>query len=592
MAEQKLMKSHQDLSDFGNRILTEARTELYLAMRFMGRALDSLLYTMDLRTQSIGTDARTIHYNPTFVFHLFIESPQKLDRLYLHIVLHCIFRHMFTSDQYEDEELWGLAADIQVESVLDSMDYDIINRPAYPFREQWYERLKAECKVLTAERIYHYLKQINLDFDTKQLLIQEFHRCDHQFWQKLEERDAGKDVGDYGNGNPDETGRRHDQNGNNEGDQDKTEQKKPNEENESDGQSPENSDNSGRNDFDSDGMIPPELMKDMKSPNGDSGDDANADGTTKSGSGNDSSTRNMASKNGQDINSGNGRDAGNRGRDIDPDVSGAGERDHSENPKNDDGSRGGKGFMQELSKEELDENWQDTAERMKTELETFGAEASEETGSLAWILAAQYRKETDFREFLRKLTILREETRIDPESFDYGYYNYGMEVYGNMPLIEENEFCEDRRISDLVIAIDTSASTKEDQVQKFLNETAAMLRNRANFFKKIRVHVLECDDQVQNDITLSEPEEIEEYAENFSVKGGYGTDFRPVFTYVEKLRKNREIPDLKGMLYFTDGYGKFPEKPTDYDTAFVFDPLSDINDKDVPDWAMKLYLKE
>ena len=78
------MKAHQDLRDFGNRILTEARTELYLAMRFMGRALDSLSYTLDLSTQRMGTDARTIHYNPTFVFHLFVESPQKLDRLYLH----------------------------------------------------------------------------------------------------------------------------------------------------------------------------------------------------------------------------------------------------------------------------------------------------------------------------------------------------------------------------------------------------------------------------------------------------------------------------------------------------------------------------
>jgi hypothetical protein len=81
MAEQKLMKSHRDLMDFGNRILAESRTELYLAMRFMGRALDSLGYTLDLNTQRMGTDARTIHYNPSFVFHLFIESPQKLCRL-------------------------------------------------------------------------------------------------------------------------------------------------------------------------------------------------------------------------------------------------------------------------------------------------------------------------------------------------------------------------------------------------------------------------------------------------------------------------------------------------------------------------------
>jgi len=554
MAEQKLMKAHQDLSDFGNRILTEARTELYLAMRFMGRALDSLGYTMDLRTQSIGTDARTIHYNPTFVFHLFIESPQKLDRLYLHIVLHCIFRHMFTMDQYEDEELWGLAADIQVESVLDSMDYDLINRPAYPFREQWYERLKAECKVLTAERIYHYLSQINLDFDTRQLLIQEFHRCDHQFWQKLNEKDDSR--------------------GNNQ-----------------------------------DGAIPPELMKDMQSPEAPSQDDGESQrDSSQQGDGSGSGAGNSGDKYPDDrrdsrddqdeANADSGRN-GNSGKDA---ASGQDDRnknsqdDQNRKKQNDSKSQNkgnpGTGLMKEISKEELDDNWKETAERLKTELETFGADSSDETGSLAWVLAAQYRKETDFREFIRKLTIVREETRVDPDSFDYGYYNYGMEVYGNMPLIEENEFCEDRRISDLVIAIDTSASTKEDQVQKFLNETAAMLRNRANFFKKIRVHILECDDQVQRDVTLSEPEEIEEYAESFQMKGGYGTDFRPVFKYVEELRKKREIPDMKGMLYFTDGYGEFPERPTDYETAFVFDPLADINDKDVPDWAMKLYIKD
>jgi len=545
MADQKLMKSHRDLMDFGNRILAESRTELYLSMRFMGRALDSLGYTLDLNTQRMGTDARTIHYNPSFVFHLFIESPQKLCRLYLHIVLHCIFRHMFTSDQYEDKELWDLASDIQVESVLDSMDYDIINRPAYPFREEWYEKLKAECKVLTAERIYHYFKSINLDIDTKLKLQQEFYRCDHQFWKRLEDDSKDPEAGQ-----------------------------------------------------------PPEIPEDMKPPTGaagDNADDGDADDSHQSddGSGsekpdgNDNSGEDQADagsgmkqddKNGQPQSGDSGTD-GNGGS---GDGSPLGEDIEERSPEN----SGGGAPLQQIPMEELDENWKDTAERLKTELETFGAEAGDETGSLAWVLSAQYRKETDFREFLRKLTVVREETRVDPESFDYGYYNYGMEVYGNMPLIEENEFCEDRRISDLVIVIDTSASTKQEQVQKFLNETAALLRNRTSFFKQIRVHIVECDDQVQKDVTLQKPEEIEEYAEGFQIRGGYGTDFRPAFNYVEELRKKRELPDMKGMLYFTDGYGEFPEKAPDYDTAFVFDPLADINDKDVPDWAMKLYLKE
>ena len=472
MAKLERMRAHQDLIDFGNRILNEARTELYIHLRFMARALDSLGYTMDLATQSMGTDARTIHYNPNFVFALFLESPQKLDRLYLHILLHCIFRHMFSSDQYEDQALWDLAADIQVESVLDSMDYDIINRPAYPFREEWYERLRAECRVLSAERIYHYFHLNKPDLDTLQMLTLEFHKCDHQFWKRMEDPAGG--------GQPE---------------------------------------------------IPEDLLNDTQTP--------------------------PAAK-------------------PDPDTP----------PKN------GTGALAQVDETALDEQWKDTAERLQTELTTFGAEASDETGSLAWVLAAQYRQETDFRDFLEKLTVLREVTHVDPDSFDYGYYNYGMEVYGNMPLIEENEFREERRISDLVIAIDTSASTEQGQVQRFLDETAAILRRRTNFFQRIRVHLILCDDRVQEDIVLTKPEEIEEYAAHFEMKGGYGTDFRPVFQYVEELRAQGALPELRGLMYFTDGHGPYPTKPTDYQTAFVYDPWADIDDQSAPDWALKLYLKD
>lgn len=507
-AKLERMRSHQDLIDFGNRILNEARTELYIHLRFMARALDSLGYTMDLATQSMGTDAETIHYNPNFVFSLFLESPQKLDRLYLHILLHCVFRHMFSSDQYEDKALWDLAADIQVESVLDSMDVDIINRPAYPFREEWYARLRGECRVLTAERIYHYFHLNKPDLDTLQMLTLEFHKCDHQFWKRLKD---GK-QGTRGAETP-----------------------------------------------------PDELLKnETPSASEPSEDPASEEEAPKEASTSASDAASPQKPN------------------PTPPAS---------RPKESQPPKRGTGALARVNEKELEERWKDTAERLETELTTFGAEASEEFGSLSFVLAAQDRKETDFREFLEKLTIVREVTHVDPDSFDYGFYNYGMEVYGNMPLIEENEFREERRISDLVIAIDTSASTKEQQVQRFLNETAAILRERSRFFQKIRVHLVLCDDQVQKDVVLTKPEEIEDYAAQFEMRGGYGTDFRPVFQYVERLRAEGRLPDLKGLLYFTDGYGSYPTKPTDYQTAFVFDPWADIHDQAVPDWALKLYLK-
>ena len=73
--------------------------------------------------------------------------------------------------------------------------------------------------------------------------------------------------------------------------------------------------------------------------------------------------------------------------------------------------------------------------------------------------------------------------------------------------------------------------------------------------------------------------------------GTGGTDFRPAFEYVEELRQNGEFTDLKGMIYFTDGYGIYPERMPAWRTAFVF-LEEDYRDADVPAWAIKLILRE
>ena len=69
-----------------------------------------------------------------------------------------------------------------------------------------------------------------------------------------------------------------------------------------------------------------------------------------------------------------------------------------------------------------------------------------------------------------------------------------------------------------------------------------------------------------------------------------GQDFRPVFEYVEKLREEREFSDLKGLIYFTDGDGKFPKKMPDYKTAFVFIEGEEERPP-VPAWAIQLVLE-
>ena len=120
------MSYKQQLAELGNKILNASRTELFLSMRFMGSALDSLEYTIDLTTRTVGTDAVFIRFNPEFLMQQYLAKPVMLNRLYVHMILHCIFRHMFELESYKDKELYDLCADITVESLIDSMEYKAI----------------------------------------------------------------------------------------------------------------------------------------------------------------------------------------------------------------------------------------------------------------------------------------------------------------------------------------------------------------------------------------------------------------------------------------------------------------------------------
>lgn len=237
------------------------------------------------------------------------------------------------------------------------------------------------------------------------------------------------------------------------------------------------------------------------------------------------------------------------------------------------------------------ERWEDIRERMETEMDLFSREAAEGAGDLLKQLRVENRPRYDYREFLRKFMTLREEQQVDPDSFDYIFYHYGMSLYGNMPLIEPQETREIRRIKEFVIVIDTSMSCKGELVERFLEETLSVLSETESFFKRTRIHILQCDEAVQSDVLIQSAQELKDYMQHFVIKGGGGTDFRPAFAYVEDQLVKKVFWRLRGLLYFTDGYGRFPVKMPPFETAFVF-LKKQYRDVDVPPWAMKLILEE
>lgn len=235
--------------------------------------------------------------------------------------------------------------------------------------------------------------------------------------------------------------------------------------------------------------------------------------------------------------------------------------------------------------------WEEISARVQTDLETTSRQWGEKTGSMLAALQLLNREKVDYRAFLRQFAVPGEEIRINDEEFDYIFYTYGLTLYENMPLVEPLEYQEVKRIRQFVIAVDTSASVRGELAEGFLRKTCQLLLQESTWFSVMELHIIQCDSNIQSDTQITSPEELENYLENLELRGFGGTDFRPVFSYVEQLQRAHRLANLKGLLYFTDGDGIYPDAPPPYKTAFLF---LDRNQQipTVPVWAIKAILDE
>lgn len=443
-------ETHQKLIQIGTNILSASRNELYLSMRFLDLALSGLRYEMNLSSLYVGTDGEKILFNPRYLVQRYLCDRVLVNRAYLHMVLHCLFRHPFHLND-RDEELWHLVCDIAVESIVDSLPSKAVHLVVSDQRNETYDMLRRELKVLSAEGIYRVLKEKNLSIQEFGKLQLEYWVDDHVFWEHKKDDDQDQDN---------------------------------------------------------------------------QNDDQNND-----------------------------------------------QQEEEQNEK----------------QQQLEEKWTEIGEKTETNLETFSKDMGEEAGELLQYLKVENRERYDYRQFLQKFVTLKEDMRVDDDAFDFIFYTYGLNLYGNLPLIEALEYKEVKKVEELVIAIDTSESCEGETVRRFLEETYAILSSSESFFHKVNIHIIQCDAAVQLDKKITSAEELALFMEDFELRGSGGTDFRPVFQYVDRLIEEKAFQNLKGLIYFTDGYGTFPRRRPAYDAAFVF-YHEDYTDVNVPPWAMKLIL--
>lgn len=235
---------------------------------------------------------------------------------------------------------------------------------------------------------------------------------------------------------------------------------------------------------------------------------------------------------------------------------------------------------QSIGNQNLKNSWKQKA--IQSSLQNKNQMDGKEEGSYSWQIKMAESKRS-YREFLKKFMVLKEEVKINEDEYDLSYYTYGLRLYKNLPLIEPIETKEERKIPELVVVLDTSYSTSGNLIKNFLKETSAILKSNV-FFSNSKIHIIQCDNRVQDHKILTSFDQMDEFLESFTVIGGNGTDFRPVFDYVNECMEQGICKEVSALLYFTDGKGIYPKRRPNYKCAFLF--LEDYDRNLVPTWAI------
>lgn len=198
-----------------------------------------------------------------------------------------------------------------------------------------------------------------------------------------------------------------------------------------------------------------------------------------------------------------------------------------------------------------------------------------------------------YKDFLRQFCSRQEQQAVDPDSISRAWYHLGLQLTGDAPFVEPEELREDAHALDLAVALDTSGSCCGEVMKGFLGELLAILRDVGG--PRVEMTLIQCDAEIQNVQTLTKEESADSLVNNFTVYGCGGTDFRPVFNYIEQQRQGPEGKHFRGLLYLSDGCGTFPDQAPDYPVAFLFPKEDDDWCRDwldIPDWVTQVHITE
>jgi predicted metal-dependent peptidase len=377
------------IEKIANEVMQYSRNVLLVNMRYLDVALNKLeLVSSDLFY--LATDGKRLAYNPLTIIQRYKEEREVSVRDYLHVILHCVFCHMFIHTML-NQKAWDLACDIAVENIISDFKLPCVSAKREIFQKEQIYSLNGKVKYMTAESLYRFFCDGNYSDEELESIRAAFAADNHTLWH-----------------------------------------------------------------------LPPSQNPLMQSEKSNS-NDPNASPDFSNGSDN---TQN-----------------------------------HGENETDNTQSE-----SVSLSEEQ---EWKELSNRVKEDLSTFSKRRGTDAGSMMQNLAELHREKYDYTSFLKKFAVIGEVMKINDAEFDYIMYTYGLRIYGKMPLIEPLEYKEEKRIKEFVIAIDTSGSVSGELVRSFLQKTYNILKQEETFFRKINLHIIQCDAEIQEDIKITSQKDFD-----------------------------------------------------------------------------------
>lgn len=157
-------------AELADKVLALARDTITVRLRFFDSAMSKV----------------TINYNPVKLLQNYANEPNFAVRLYLHVILHGIFLHMYRPDK-ENEDFWNLASDIAVESVILDMNVPGFSLTKDDEARMILSKIRKWNPFITADKMYREFSMAGISKDAYENYQRLFKMDDHPRWVNYEE---------------------------------------------------------------------------------------------------------------------------------------------------------------------------------------------------------------------------------------------------------------------------------------------------------------------------------------------------------------------------------------------------------------------